>query len=474
MVFSSFLFLFGFLPLCLISYFFTPKRLKNFMLLIWSLIFYAWGTFSFFPIFILGCIIDFFIAHQIIEGKKYRKIFLGFSIFVNLTILFYFKYFNFFMTELNNVLVSFNLQPSTWQHVILPIGISFITFQRISYVVDVYRGNAIPTKNIIDYILYIALFPQLIAGPIVRYHDIAEQLRNRLTTLDDIWAGANRFCVGLGKKVLIADALGNVTSNVDHLNSLTMTAGYAWLGVICYGLQLYFDFSGYSDMAIGLGRIFGFKFLENFNYPFISQTFTEFWRRWHISLSRVMCDYLYIPLGGNRVKPARAVLNLWIVFLASGIWHGANWTYITFGAYHGLFLTIDKLGWKKFTDKFANYSRIGKYINITITLFFLQFGWVLFKSRSIEEAWRYLGYMFNFSKPATFTIPSNVIHNEAYVILLIAIFFTIFPLFIPHWKEHLKILPQPLSNFVFCAIIIILCATVLSATRFTPFIYFQF
>ncbi|MGI6525607.1 MAG: MBOAT family O-acyltransferase [Bdellovibrionota bacterium] len=483
MVFSSFLFIFCFLPLCLASYLLTPKRYKNITLLIWSLLFYAWGTWSFFPVFIGGCAVDFLIAHLITRSKtaRARHLWVTLSVVLNLGILFYYKYANFFIHEVNALLSSFGVAPAEWHAVILPIGISFITFQRISYVIDVYRDTVAPARNFFDYLLYIAFFPQLIAGPIIRYHDIAQQLISREHSIENVWQGLSRFCIGLAKKVLLADVLGNITANVDKLGPDTITLGYAWLGVICYGFQLYFDFSGYSDMAIGLGRIFGFKFLENFDRPYTSQTFSEFWRRWHISLSRVMRDYLYIPLGGNRVGPIRSIRNLWIVFLLSGFWHGANWTFIFFGAYHGLFLTLDKFGWGNYSKQIAT-KRFGRTFNIFLTFFFVQIGWVFFKSKSIAAAWTYLGYMFNprYLKAEVFTLPSDIIHNAGMFVFILSV--TIFLLqlcpeydnFLAKVKSLFRIVPLPLLRFISCAVTIILCGVVLSATRFTPFIYFQF
>ena len=479
MVFSSFFFLFGFLPLCFITYFCCPRSLKNTLLLLWSLFFYTWGTFSFLPIFLAGCVIDFLIAKQIVKSNNHKKIWLGLAVSLNLLVLIYFKYSNFFVHELNSLLVNFGLTAFEWQHVILPIGISFITFQRISYLVDVYRGTAKPATNFISYTLYIALFPQLIAGPIVRYHDVAEQIVNRTHSLDNIWSGISRFCFGLAKKVLIADALGNITANVDKLTPDTMNCGYARLGVICYGLQLYYDFSGYSDMAIGLGRVFGFKLLENFNHPFISQTFTEFWRRWHISLSRVMRDYLYIPLGGNRVGKFHATVNLWIIFLISGLWHGANWTYIAFGAFHGFFMTIDKFGWSKISNKISE-KKFGRIFNTLIFLFFLQLSWVLFKSPSIKAAWEYTNYMFNFKdfwNANVYQIPMTIIHGEGLIVLLISIIGVFLPL-LSKYDEFIEKAKTKLSKypiqFAFCLVSLFLCSIVLASTNFTPFIYFQF
>ncbi len=482
MVFSSFLFLFCFLPLCLACYFITPKKFKNLSLLFWSLVFYVWGAFEFFPIFIASCLVDFVIAKIIYRKEKIKdkNFWIIISLILNLGLLGFYKYSNFFIHELNDILFSFGIPKIPWNSVILPIGISFITFQKISYLVDIYRNTTEPAEKFTDYLLYISLFPQLIAGPIVRYKDIAEQIKTRIISIEDVKYGSARFCLGLSKKILLADTLGNIATNVNGLGESSMTICYAWLGVICYGIQLYFDFSGYSDMAIGLGRIFGFKFLENFDRPFISQNFTEFWKRWHISLSRFMKDYLYIPLGGNRVSKIRGYLNLWIVFLVSGFWHGVNWTYLFWGAYHGLFLTIDKMGWLEKTKKIGE-SNIGKIFNIFLTFFFMQIGWAFFKSNSIHEAFRYLGYMFNIPKyweATIYPIQSRVIHNEGIFIFVVAIIILLIPLIPNSDKIIEKIKKYFYENsfvwFSYCVVSLIVCSIIISATKFTPFIYFQF
>ncbi len=480
MIFSSFVFLFVFLPLCLAAYYAVPRKLKNFILLCFSLCFYAWGTWLFIPIFLASCLVDFCLALAITKTEKHQKKILVLSLILNLGLLIYYKYTNFFLTEINSVLSAFEITKIKWQHIILPIGISFITFQKISYLVDVYRGIAKPTKNPLNYILYISLFPQLIAGPIVRYQDIAEQLDSRKHSLEDVMQGFARFCIGLSKKVLIADVMGNVVSNIDHLPAYSATTGYTWLSLFCYSFQIYFDFSGYSDMAIGLGRMFGFRFLENFNAPYISQTFSEYWRRWHISLSTVMRDYLYIPLGGNRCSTIRNYINLWTVFLISGFWHGANWTYILWGAYHGLFLTFDKLGYAALTKKIS--AKYGRVINVITFFIFLQIGWVFFKADTIHSAFQHLGYLFNIREvPIAYPpLRGRIISNEAIFIMIISFIICFSPL-LPNYeklKEKLFSVKKsdyfPLLRLLLCLLALFSCSVALSATKFSPFIYFQF
>jgi alginate O-acetyltransferase complex protein AlgI len=372
MVFSSFTFLFMFLPAFLAVYFLSPGRIKNLVALIGSCVFYAWGAPRILPLLLLGCLIDFCLGRQFANaslsaGRK--KALLIFGLLLNVSFLAYFKYANFFVAEFNGLLSLSGIPEFSWKKIALPIGISFYTFHKISYLVDVYNGRAQASRNLIDYLLYIALFPQLVAGPILRYYDISEQLRHRRVTLDDFSHGAFRFCVGLGKKILIADEMGKVADNVFHFSAASSPGTvYLWLGLIAYAYQIYFDFSAYSDMAIGLGRMLGFRFLENFNMPYISKNITEFWRRWHISLSNWMRDYLYIPLGGNRVPAWRNYINLWLVFLLSGLWHGASWNFILWGMFHGSFLTFDKLFWLKYSQK------LPRVFNVAIT-FLVIFSW---------------------------------------------------------------------------------------------------
>jgi alginate O-acetyltransferase complex protein AlgI len=290
------------------------------------------------------------------------------GIIENVGVLFYFKYWNFFIREFNQALSLIGLHSTAAGDVLLPLGISFFTFHKISYLVDVYLSKVQPPDQFLDFAVYVTLFPKLIQGPIVPYHHFVSQLPNHDHVLHDTSEGLFRFCIGLGKKVLIADVLGEVADNVFQLKFASMTCGYAWLGILCYTFQIYFDFAGYSDMAIGIGRMLGFRIPENFNQPYLAQNFREFWRRWHITLSDWFKEYLYIPLGGNRVSPSRNYLNLWIVFFVSGIWHGANWTFVIWGIYHGLFIVVEK--------RFGLSKRLGKGLSIPLTFFLIMIGWV--------------------------------------------------------------------------------------------------
>lgn len=390
MLFSSMTFMYLFLPIVCMLYFITKKSLHNPILLVASLIFYAWGEPRNLAVMLVTILINYFGAILIDKYPEKKKMTLFVSITGNLSLLFYFKYFNFLIDSINHILRS----DFTMINVIMPIGISFYTFHAISYLIDVYRGEARVQKNIYKLLLYICLFTQLIAGPIIKYHDIEDQIDNRTETFDKVALGVKRFIIGLAKKMLIANVLGEVADKVFAQAPGTFSPLIAWIGAFAYTMQLYFDFSGYSDMAIGLGLIFGFKFMENFNYPYISKSITEFWRRWHISLSTWFKQYVYIPLGGNRISPARTYLNLLIVFLATGIWHGASWSFIIWGLWHGFFIVLEKAtGWGKETSD----KKINALKHIYAILVFV-IGWVMFRSENMSYAISYIKTMFGLTK----------------------------------------------------------------------------
>jgi alginate O-acetyltransferase complex protein AlgI len=397
---------------------------------------------------------------------------------VNVGALVYFKYSNFFVGELNRALGTFGISQIHWVAVTLPIGISFFTFHKISYVVDIYRRIVPPASNVITYGLYITLFPQLIAGPIIRYHDIDKQLVDRSPSVDDVWTGVIRFCHGFGKKVLIADTMGLVADGIFRLKPDQLSTGWAWLGIISYSYQIYFDFSGYSDMAIGIGRICGFTFLENFDQPYRAQTITEFGRRWHISLSRWMRDYLYIPLGGNRGAAWRTYLNLWLVFFFSGLWHGASWNFVIWGMFHGLFLVMDKLFWLRIS------TRLPVLINTILTFLIVQIGWVFFRCETLGSACAFLRRMFDpvhFLTVQHFLPRGLIIQNHGIVILLVAsliCFAHLLPSGLGHrLRSHVANVPLlPRLSFQFAGgmACLILGMLALATTSYTPFIYFRF
>ena len=391
MVFSSNVFLFLFLPIFLGLYYLSPARYRNLLILIGSYIFYGWWRVDFLLLFAAVTLWNYWFGLKIHRaGPRTREAqrWVLWGVAGNLATLGYFKYANFGMANLNAVLESAGFDPFLFTHVILPIGISFYIFQSISYLVDVYRGDTEPTENLINFAAFIALFPQLIAGPVLRYKDLADQFTGRTHSLDKFSEGATRFMQGFVKKVFIADTLSPL---VDHCFALeNPSTGDAWLGMLAYTAQLYFDFSGYSDMAIGLGLMMGFRFMENFNQPYISQSITEFWRRWHISLSTWLRDYLYVPLGGNRHGTFNTYRNLFLTMLLGGFWHGANWTFLIWGAWHGTLLAIERA---------LGVNAVPKRINPlkwALTFFLVMIGWVIFRAENLDVAWRMYQAMFSF------------------------------------------------------------------------------
>lgn len=418
MVFSSITFLFLFLPVLLACYFLAPKFLRNTVLLVFSLLFYFWGSPEYFYLIIVAILGNYFLGlcvHQANARGKWRGAALLASIIFNFGLLFYYKYFNFFMDSVNSVRLELNYRPLPYTTVALPIGISFFIFQGASYIFDLYR-NVVPVqKNPFKFALYKALFPQLIAGPIVRYVDVYKEIDDREVSPALFLQGISRFIIGLGKKVIIANGLAGVADRIFALPASELTVGLSWLGVIAYSFQIYFDFSGYSDMAIGMGRMFGFHFLENFNYPYISRSITEFWRRWHISLSSWFRDYLYIPLGGNRHAAWRTYLNLYIVFTLCGIWHGAAWNFLVWGLFHGTLLVLERL----FLGNWL--QRMPGFLAHLLTLFFVLIGWVLFRADSFGHAFTYIGSMFAFgSKPLAGNTFLELFNSETIFLLILA------------------------------------------------------
>ena len=468
MVFSSNLFLLVFLPVFFIIYYLVPYRFKNLWALIGSTVFYAWGAPLFVFVLFASIGVDFWITHKFQEYN--RKVYLWISVLLNVGLLGYFKYANFFVENVNGVLARLGFDEVGWTAVVLPIGISFFTFQKISYVIDVYRGVRPPLANFSDHALYIVLFPQLIAGPIVRYNEIADELVDRRANInaDNRLLGLFRFALGLGKKVLIANALGAEADKMFAINPYDVKMDQAWYGAICYTFQIYFDFSGYSDMAIGLGRMMGFKFPENFNNPYISQSITEFWRRWHITLSNWMRDYLYIPLGGNRVTTTRLYANLWTVFIFSGLWHGAAWTFVLWGAYHGFFLVIERM----FLNKI--YEKLPGVIRTIMTFIVVVFGWVLFRAADMGVAIGFIKAMLSFE------FAQVEISPEAWVTLPFAFVFSFLAIMPKVESLQDKLLfnpPDLLRTALFSSLTVVLLTVSISfiaASGFNPFIYFRF
>lgn len=380
MIFSSTIFLFAFLPCVLLLYFMVPFRLKNLLLLLASLFFYAWGELAYTLLMIFSIFWNYALGRIIEKSQRKKKIALVVGVGVNLLLLSFFKYSDFLVENLNTVLAAMGESPLAVEPVHLPLGISFFTFQAISYLVDVYRQDTASQKNPLTLGLYISMFPQLIAGPIVRYGTVAHQLVSRTTSLVQMERGILRFVYGLSKKLLIANPLGEVADALFALPADQLTALPAWIAIIAYTLQIYFDFSGYSDMAIGLGLMLGFSFPENFNYPYIARSVREFWRRWHMSLTRWLRDYLYIPLGGSRVPEPRLSFNLITVFLLCGLWHGASWNFVVWGGWHGLFIMLERGRAGEFLRRSPTFFQHAYLLLVVLA------GWVFFRSETLAQA----------------------------------------------------------------------------------------
>ena len=472
MLFSSTIFLFAFLPSVVLIYYTILRKSRlaqNVFLFLVSIFFYAWGEPKFVLVMLLSIFANWAFGLAVNRFKERNrtasKLLIAATVAFNLSILFVFKYLNFTVDNLNSL---FDLGIEI-KKIALPIGISFFTFQAMSYVIDVYRGRGDVQKNIINVGLYISFFPQLIAGPIVRYETVAEQIRNRVETKEDFFSGFSRFVFGLSKKVLLANSFAIIADRAfDGLSAGdTLSVSGAWLGAICYTFQIFFDFSGYSDMAIGLGKMFGFHFLENFDSPYISTSITEFWRRWHISLGTWFRDYVYFPLGGSRVKKPRLIFNLFAVWFLTGVWHGANRTFILWGLIYFALLTIEKLTGFYKTKKSAAKPFLWLY-----TMLFVVLGWVLFRSDSISLAGEYIGAMFG--KGAGLADPSFFENlRQIAVYLPFGIFFSTPAVKLIKEKLHSNIF----TDAVYCIILIslfVLSVTSVVSSSYNPFIYFNF
>ena len=467
MLFSTMTFVFMFLPIVLVLYLVTKKELHNPILLISSIIFYAWGEPKYLAIMLLTILINWLGAIGVDKFKNHKKLVLALTIIANLGFLIYFKYFNFLIDNCNNIFHS-HIDPL---NIVMPIGISFYTFQALSYVVDVYRGDCNVQKDIYKLALYICLFPQLIAGPIVKYHDVAEQIDSREVNFEKVDLGVKRFIIGLSKKMLIANTMGAIADKIFIQNPDTFSPLIAWIGSIAYSFQLYFDFSGYSDMAIGLGLIFGFKFLENFNYPYISKSITEFWRRWHISLSTWFKEYVYIPLGGNRKGKLKTLRNLGIVFLLTGIWHGAAWNFVVWGIWHGFFIIIEKIiNIKEFEQKHT--QKWVRFLQHIYCIFAFLIGWVMFRSETMSYAWQYIKNMFGLVRVHDISYGMGYYIDNFEIIIFVCAILCSMPLFNKLLEVKNKF-GRTLIN-IWLLILFILSAATIASSTYNPFIYFRF
>ena len=468
MLFSSIVFLFSFLPVVMILYYLLPVRFRNVILLLASLVFYAWGEPIYLFLMLLSILFNYFSGLDIarnLQDKRAAKRSLVFNLIINLAVLGFFKYEGFVLDTLNGILpvhISYHALP-------LPIGISFYTFQILSYIIDVYRGNVKVQTNLPNFALYVTMFPQLIAGPIVQYADVDEQLASREVSRTKFGEGSMYFIRGLAKKVLLANTSGMIFTEVSGLAKGNIAVMTAWLGAFAYMFQIYFDFSGYSDMAIGLGKMFGFEFNMNFNYPYVSKSITEFWRRWHISLSSWFRDYVYIPLGGNRVSKIKHIRNLLIVWFLTGLWHGAAWNFVAWGLYYGVILIIEKYLLSPVLDRLPDVVRHIYSIVLVVI------GWVLFFSSSFGQAADYIRVMFGAGAHGFADRESMYLLTSNLILWLILIFGST-PLV--HFRyEHMlrtKKWNTTIINSVVYAALFIVCIAYLVTETYNPFLYFRF
>lgn len=460
MVFSSLIFLFLFLPIVLICYYSFNNRFRNYILLMSSLFFYAWGEPKYVYLMVFSIIVNYFFGLKVdVTSKSNKKLWLSLSIIFNLSLLIVFKYTEFL----------FGIEG-----IKLPLGISFFTFQTMSYVIDVYRKDAKVQRNMSDLALYISLFPQLIAGPIVRYQTVDKQINNRSHSLEKFAEGVNRFIFGLSKKVILANQLAVVADGVFTTNISNLSIAESWLGIICYTLQIYFDFSGYSDMAIGLGKMFGFDFLENFNYPYISKSVSEFWRRWHISLGSWFRDYVYIPLGGNRVSKIKLYRNLFVVWFLTGLWHGASWTFVIWGLYYGVLITLEKAFLQKLLERLPKIFRHIYLLSIVLI------GWVFFRVDNISQGVGFIRVMMGLDTNPTININVLTYINDYWHVIIASVIFST-PIVKKIKGVAIKINEKSLQSGVaygLHSLILIICMCMviilLSSSSYDPFLYFRF
>lgn len=475
MVFSSLTFLYIFLPVTLVLYFIVPKKLRNLFILISGLFFYAWGEPIYVLVLIASTMIDYFsglIIYKAGNQQYLRRMALIVSVVMNLSLLGFFKYSNFIVDNINQIFGTNYGAPTS----LLPIGISFFTFQSMSYTIDLYRGAINVQKNPITFAAFVTLFPQIVAGPIVRYEDVAAELDERIVDIDMIWEGILRFAIGLGKKVLIANNIGVIWTNVKAMDFADIPVATAWLGIGAYTLQIYFDFSGYSDMAIGLGKMLGFHFPENFNYPYMSKSITEFWRRWHITLSAWFKSYVYFPLGGSRKSYKRTIFNIAVVWFLTGVWHGASWNFILWGSLYGVLIILEKL----ITTALKNHgkqdilNRIPSVIKRIYAIVLVMLGWVLFDTKTISQAFSYMGRLFHFGGSFYDSYTIYLLVNFGLLFVIAIIGSTDLP---KRMAARIgKKLPA-ITNYgsvALMAVLLLLSTAYLVNASYNPFLYFNF
>ena len=485
MPFSSITFLFLFLPLFLSVYYLAPRAWRNGVALAGSLLFYAWGAPRFVLVLTAVSVVDYWVSLQMAVsavGSRRRTALLTLAVSGNLSLLFYFKYANFAVREANALAGIFGRPPVAWTEVALPMGISFVVFEEISYLVDVYRGTTMPARRLSDYSLFLSLFPHSIAGPIFRWRDMEQQLRERSYSIDGAFDGFLRFCFGLAKKVLVANQVASIADAAFGHELATLPSAYAWLGLLAYTLQIYFDFSGYSDMAIGLGKLLGFSFKENFDAPYTAQSITDFWRRWHISLSTWLRDYLYIPLGGSRTTPAKRYRNLLVVFVVCGLWHGASFNFLVWGLYHGGWLVIERT--RIWASLSAGCPRI---LSVFLTFLLVMFGWVFFRADTLPHAGQFFGRLLvwhDVVHSGTILSWGELLTRRAAVFGALGLAGAFIPTFprvqtFTAWlvgkrQASSDSVAGGLLRFGSAALILSLSAFYLVDAQFNPFIYFRF
>ena len=466
MVFSSYLFIFFFLPLALLGYYAAPKKLRHLVLTIFSYIFYGWANPWFCLLMLFNTSVDYTNGRLMQAYPARKKLFVTLSIVCDLAILGFFKYFNFGLDNYNATMAALGIPEAQYLgffRVVLPLGISFYTFQSMSYVIDVYRGDAKVVTNFIDYACYVSMFPQLVAGPIIRFQDVADQLRERTLTWEKFARGTAFFMLGMAKKVLMANPCGKIADTTFNTGDLSCFD--AWYGAVAYAFQIYFDFSGYSDMAIGLGLMLGFVFAKNFDSPYRSKSITEFWRRWHLSLSTWLRDYLYIPLGGNRKGSIRTYINLALVMLLGGLWHGASWNFLIWGGIHGGYLAFERAQGKE-----SIYHKLPALLQVLITFFIVLIAWVFFRADTLPDAWQYLKCMFGGATPGQGEAVRGLIYNPYYVVNFILAGVTIWAL--PQTWDFTRRLTWP--KIAWCILLFFVALTALTTQSYNPFIYFIF
>ena len=468
MVFSSLIFIFIFLPLVLVSYYIAPRRLRNTVILLASLLFYAWGEPTYIILIIISILINYLGALLIrvhIKNKDKSKFIFITLLLIDISILFFFKYYGFAIECLGSI-IGLDLKVKS---ISLPLGISFYTFQQISYIADIYMQKVKPERNLIDFATYITMFPQLIAGPIVKYEDIHKQLANRKESINKFGEGVQRFIIGLGKKVILANNIGVISTQVKEVNLNDLSIVLSWIGIIAFTLQIYFDFSGYSDMAIGLAKMFGFDFLENFDYPYISKSITEFWRRWHMSLGGWFREYIYIPLGGNKKGTLIQVRNLFIVWFTTGLWHGASTNFVVWGLYFGVILFIEKIYLKDLLKKIPSmFSHI-------YTLIIVMIGWVIFDMNTLTDSGHYIKIVFGFGNNIFIDNLAKYILTNNFIILLIGLICS--TKLIKIYMNKIKSTFRENDVFLITAInllILIISTAYLVGASYNPFLYFRF